>query len=302
LDTWLLVLWLAIFAARLSDTPLLIREEQTLLHQRPRVRELARRAVLTGLFRRAFGLYIGSNNRDFFRAYGMPDDRLFPAPYCVDNDALQEQAQRLAPQREGIRERLGVGGPAPVILFVGKLTPKKDPLTLVDAFHAIHTRRACKLLIVGEGPLEGTMQRRIADVGTTGVTFAGFLNRSEIGDAYAAADIFCLPSTHHETWGIVVNEAMNFSLPLVVSNKVGSARDLVREGLNGHIVPANDTASLAAALERLVADPGRRRSYGAHSLKTVLDWHFGLAVDGIVAAAEAAIARGIPRKSVATRT
>ena len=294
-----LTLWLAIFSARLRRLPVLIREEQTLLHRRPRLRELARGMILRLLFINTTALYIGTNNREFFRAYGVPDRRLFSAPYCVDNEDLQRRARLLAPERDQVRERLGVGGPDPVILFVGKLVSKKDPLTLVEAFRKVRTQLPCRLLVVGEGPLEGEMRKRAATAGLTGVSFVGFLNRTEIATAYVAADVFCLPSAFHETWGIVVNEAMNFALPMVVSDKVGCGRDLVREGENGNVVPVGDIEALAGALKALVADAGMRSRYGRRSLEIISGWHVGLAADGIVAAAAAASGRDIPRQRVA---
>jgi glycosyltransferase involved in cell wall biosynthesis len=295
-----LTLWLAVLAARSRKLPLLLREEQTLLHKRSRFREVARRVGLGSLFRSVTGLYIGSNNRDFLRFYGVPDTRLYPAPYCADNEALQQQANTLAAEREGARERFGIMGPDPVVLFVGKLVPKKDPLTLVEAFRKVCLRLACRLLVVGEGPLEQRMRTSLSANDLTNVTFAGFLNRSEIAAAYAAADIFCLPSAFHETWGMVVNEAMNFSLPIVVTDKVGCARDLVREGENGHVVPAGDAVALAAALAELIADPEQRHRYGRRSLEIISAWHVGLAVDGIVAAAVAATRSGTPPRVVPT--
>jgi glycosyltransferase involved in cell wall biosynthesis len=289
-----LTLWLAILTARLRGLPILVREEQTLLHRRPRFRELARRVTLGLLFRCSTGLYIGSNNREFFRAYGMPEERLFPAPYCVDNESLQRRARELSADRERVRQQLGIDGAEPVILFVGKLVAKKDPLTLIEAFHAVRQKLPCHLLVVGEGPLEIAMRQWIQARGLLGVTFAGFMNRSEITAAYAVADVFCLPSTLHETWGIVVNEAMNFSLPIVVSDKVGCARDLVREGDNGHVVPAGDSATLAVALTGLIGDSRRRHHYGQRSLEIISAWNVGLAVDGIAAAAVEACGRGVP--------
>ncbi len=288
-----LTLWFAMLAAWLSGIPVLIREEQTLLHKRPQLRELVRKTVMKVLFRFARGLYIGSNNYDFFRAYGMKSEHLFPAPYCVNNQNLQQLARQLVPARATIRARLGVGAADPVILFVGKLTSKKGPLALIEAFSRVRSSLPCQLLIVGEGPLEQEMRRRLTSAGPTGVVFAGFLNRTEIADAFVAADIFCLPSLLNETWGIVVNEAMNFSLPLVVTDKVGSARDLVQSGKNGLVVPAGNVDALEAALEDLVAHPERRREYGRESLEIVSAWHYGLAVDGIVAATKAASGRDI---------
>jgi glycosyltransferase involved in cell wall biosynthesis len=223
----------------------------------------------------------------------MADRRLHPAPYCVDNESLQRRARELAADRTHLRHQLGIDGPDPVILFVGKLVTKKDPLTLLAAFHVVRQRLPCHLLVVGEGPLEIAMRQWIQSRDVLGVTFAGFLNRSEITAAYAAADVFCLPSTLHETWGIVVNEAMNFSLAIVVSDKVGCAKDLVREGDNGHVVAAGDPAALAVALAGLVGDPGRRHQYGQRSLEMISAWHVGLAVDGIATAAIEVCGRGV---------
>src|SRR3990172_7079616 len=95
-------------------------------------------------------------------------------------------------------------------------------------------------------------------VGARGVRIAGFLNQSELPAAYAAADVFVLPSAFHETWGLVVNEAMNFDLPVVVSDKVGCGADLIEPGRNGFIVPHDDTAQLAEAIGRLVGDAEMR--------------------------------------------
>jgi glycosyltransferase involved in cell wall biosynthesis len=288
-----MTLWLAILGAWLSGIPVLIREEQTLLHERPLPRELARKTVMRILFRFARGLYIGSNNYDFFRAYGMSSDRLFPAPYCVDNETLQGRAHELVSVRAQIRARLSVAGAAPVILFVGKLSPKKDPMTLLEAFRRVRSSSPCQLLIVGDGPLKEEMRRQIASADVPDVVFAGFLNRSEIAEAFVAADIFCLPSLLHETWGIVVNEAMNFSLPVVASDKVGCARDLVQPGKNGLVVAAGNAHALEEALADLVVDPEQRREYGNKSLELISAWHYGLAADGIVAASRAATGRDI---------
>jgi glycosyltransferase involved in cell wall biosynthesis len=120
--------------------------------------------------------------------------------------------------------------------------------------------------------------------------------------AYAAADVFCLPSAFHETWGIVVNEAMNFSLPIVVSEKVGSARDLVWEGENGHIVPVGNSLELARALANLVANSERRLRYGQRSREIISQWSVGIAVEGLITAAAAASGRGLPPQLVATGT
>jgi glycosyltransferase involved in cell wall biosynthesis len=116
------------------------------------------------------------------------------------------------------------------------------------------------------------------------VHFAGFLNQGELPEAYAAADVFVLPSRLHETWGLVVNEAMNFALPVVVSDKVGCAADLVRNGANGFVVEHDVTGALAQAIETLVDDAPLRARFGAMSRKIVERFSIEACADGIVTA------------------
>lgn len=283
--------WLAIFSTILRRRELLVREEQTLLRSRRAPKRWIRALVLRALFSRAHGLYIGSNNRAFFERYGLRDERLSFVPYCVDNGTLQGAAEELRARAGALREEFELAAEGPVVLFVGKLTPKKRPDVLLEAFALVRGDHPCSLLFVGEGPLEGELRARIARDGIPDVRFAGFLNRSEIGRAYAAADVFVLPSDAWETWGLVVNEAMNFELPVVVSDEVGSARDLVQPGVNGFIVDGADAAALAEALGRLVADGELRRRYGAASLRIVGAWDYDAAAAGIVRALDLACGR-----------
>lgn len=290
--------WIAIAAAIVTRTPLLLREEQTLLHPRRWPRRWVRTAVLRALFRHVHGLWVGTNNRAYFERFGVTEERLSFAPYCVDNELYEAEANRLRPRKDELRAGFGIRPDAgPVILFVGKLTAKKQPLALLEAFARVRSTERCSLLFVGEGELEGELRAFVEARAVPDVHFAGFLNRSEISRAYAAADVFVLPSALHETWGLVVNEAMNFSLPVVVTDKVGCNSDLVRDGENGYVVRAGDVAALTTALHDLVVEPALRARAGGLSRELVAAWSYPRAAAGIVAACDAA-AR--PRKTRAT--
>lgn len=275
--------WLAAAGGSLRGTRILIREEQTLLHDRPAHRAVLKEVALRALFSRVYGLYIGEQNRRYFLRYGMDEQRLFPARYCVDNAYFRGRAKELAPRRDELRAEFGIESDVPVILFAAKLIPKKAPLVLLEAFRLVRERIPCALLVVGEGELRPEVE---AAAGPD-VHLAGFLNQSELPRAYAAADVFCLPSVHHETWGLVVNEALNFGLPVVVSDKVGCAADLVRPGWNGFVVPAGEPGPLADALEKLVADEALRRELGEHGRQLVGEYSIEACADGIVTALHA---------------
>jgi glycosyltransferase involved in cell wall biosynthesis len=82
------------------------------------------------------------------------------------------------------------------------------------------------------------------------VRFAGFQNQHSLSRFYHAADMLVMPSRASETWGLVVNEALHHGLPCVVSSAVGSAPDLVQEGITGATFQAASTRDLACAILR----------------------------------------------------
>src|SRR4029079_5398559 len=243
--------WLAVAAARVRGMTVLIRDEQTLLHNRRFHRRFLKVRALLMLYARASALYIGEQNRRYFAHYGMPPERMFPARYCVDNQCYSDLAAEMRPRRDEIRAHFGISDQAPVVLFCGKLIEKKPPLLLIDAFARVRREHPCSLLIAGDGPLRPDAESLVMQLSVPDVHFAGFLDERQLPCAYAAGDVFVLPSGLHETWGLVVNEAMNFGLPIVASDKVGCADDLVHEGKNGFVVCHQDVDALAGAIGRL---------------------------------------------------
>src|SRR5262249_39444579 len=115
-------------------------------------------------------------------------------------------------------------------------------------------------LLVGDGPLrrdvEALISRRRAPI-----TAVGFLNQGDMSRAYVAADAMVLPSTH-DTWGLVVNEAMASGLPTVVSDGVGCSDDLVTPGETGSVFPVGDLDALTDCLADLAADRDRLARLG----------------------------------------
>jgi glycosyltransferase involved in cell wall biosynthesis len=279
---------LAVFAQRLRRGSVLLREEQTLLAPRPRWKQAVKRAALPLVLGQATAVYIGSENRRWLRKFGFPEARLFSAPYCVDSEWLDGALAELPPRSE-LREKLGLHGETPVILTVARLAPEKQIDRLLDAFAAVRRDQPCQLLVVGAGELESSLSTKVRRDAIPDVTFAGYLRQSELPAAYAASDIFTLFSSY-EPWGLVVNEAMHCGLPVVASDRVGAAHDLVHEGVTGHLVDHRDVGRLAERLRLLVADSERRARMGAAARAHARAWNYDRAADGIVTAARAAVA------------
>jgi glycosyltransferase involved in cell wall biosynthesis len=112
---------------------------------------------------------------------------------------------------------------------------------------------------------------------------SGGLTEDELAPRYVNADVFALLS-RYEPWGVVVNEAAATGLPLVLSDRVGAARDLLRDGENGFLVPAEDVDAAAKALRELAADPEKRRRFGERSRELARAWGYEPSVENFVAA------------------
>jgi len=125
--------------------------------------------------------------------------------------------------------------------------------------------------------------------------WAGFLNQSELGRAYAVADCLVLPSDWAETWGVVVNEALATGLPCVVADRVGCAPDLVTQGKTGEVFPTGNLAELTAALGRIRAGVESGRDYAHACRERAASHSFDRTTAGLLAACRA-MAR--PRASV----
>ncbi len=113
------------------------------------------------------------------------------------------------------------------------------------------------------------------------VHFVGFKNQTELSDYYAVADIFVLPSGAGETWGLVVNEAMCFGLPVVVSSVVGCGPDLIHEGKNGYIFQVGDVRALSGYLALLIKNKSTRRNFGVESLKIIRNYNYEKDLEGM---------------------
>lgn len=279
---------LAILTQKLLRRKLLFREEQTMLHPRRLSVTLAKEIALRNLFRGHHALYISTENRRWFEHYGVPRERLWPAPYSVDNSFFQGEAQRLRFRRAELREYFGIAPDAgPVVLSVGRLVEKKQPDFTLEVFRRLRRQRQCAMLFVGSGPVEQRLRATVDRHQVPDVHFAGFLNQSEVSQAYACADVFALLSRENETFGVVVAEAMNFGLPVVVTEKVGCHTDLVLREHNGYVVSVDDPESAVAALTRLIADAPLRARMGAASLAQIDEWSPQRTIEGILQACRA---------------
>jgi glycosyltransferase involved in cell wall biosynthesis len=171
-------------------------------------------------------------------------------------------------------------------MFSGKLIRKKNPMLIAQAISKLKSSKSFGLLVVGDGKLRNEFETRMNNTHGVRTVFAGFVNQSELGKYYTAGDAFILPSSYAETWGLVVNEAQIFGLPVVVSDTVGCREDLVIPGETGHIFPSEDASALADKMMQLLENPDQARHMGENGRQLIQRYRVADAVEGIVQALE----------------
>ena len=273
----------ALLASRLAGIPCIVRGEVNGLRPRASWKRWLHARLLA---RYGACLAIGTNNRRYLLDGGVPAARIFATPYCVENERFSTAADaaRVQPGREALQARFGLDPERTTFVFSGKFVEKKRPGDIIEAVRRMdpQQRDRVQLLLVGSGPLEEQMRTSAAGLP---VHFAGFLNQSEIPAAYAVSDCMVLPSDHGETWGLVINEAMACGLPVIISDQVGSAVDLVHAGRTGEVFPCGDVAALSALLARHGQDRTGLVAMGA-AAKTLVcaDYNFEHVRQGVLAA------------------
>lgn len=278
----------AMLAGRQLGIPLIYKGETHLLLPRKGAKALLRKPLMGALYSQLDGfLAISQRNRDFYRAMGVPAQRIFDYPYTVDNQRFIAASRLSDTEREAVRADMGLAPGIPVVTFASKFMARKHPADLIKAGEILRRRgHALQLLYVGTGELEEKLRALAATCPELPVVFAGFRNQTELPRILGASDIFVLPS-EDEPFGLIINEAMCAGLPIVAASEIGCVPDLVRHDENGRLFDARDATGLADALEPLVANSALREEMGRRSRSMMDGWSFGENAAGLRQALQA---------------
>jgi phosphatidylinositol alpha-mannosyltransferase len=185
-------------------------------------------------------------------------NRHFPSSYDIIPNGidLDHFSPRLAPLPHLLDGKIN-------ILFVGRLEKRKGLEYLLKAYRLIKPDCPnCRLVIVGPGTrLRGKFEKEVAKSGLADVLFMGNVDYQELPRYYKTADIFCAPATGHESFGIVLLEAMATGKPVVASNIAGYA-SVIADGVEGLMVPPKQEVPLAQAIARLMKNESLRLQMG----------------------------------------
>ncbi|MEJ8842232.1 glycosyltransferase family 4 protein [Lacibacter sp. H375] len=256
-----------------GKTQILFRGDSTLLDEKPgfSIKKVMRRLFLRWVYKHVdIALFTGTANKAYYLQHGLKEHQLRYAPHAVDNDRFYDVNGLYEEQGNKWRQELGISCDEVVFLFAGKFEPKKDPVTLLEAFLSVNAKNT-RLVLVGNGVLEPVLKTLAAS--SERVIFLDFQNQQLMPVVYRLANVFVLPSKGPgETWGLSVNEAMACGLPVMVSNRCGCADDLVYE--NGFIIKAGKKEEIAQIIRELSVNSQILEQMSSESLKRIIKFTF----------------------------
>jgi glycosyltransferase involved in cell wall biosynthesis len=224
------------------------------------------------------------------RAHGLPEELLLWMPNPVDVALFRPGTRE---EIAALRHRSGIPESAPVVVYVGRLSPEKGLVPLLRGFARVaRSLPEAVLVLVGDGPSRSELEALANDLGLgrRQIRFAGRVDVSEVPAWLRMADVFSLLSPN-EGFSCALSEAMAAGLPAVVSDIPANAQ-LVEQGVHGLLVPCGDENATAAAFLDLLGNPQRRAAMSAAARQRIVDCYSTLQV---VARYEELFASVLPR-------
>jgi glycosyltransferase involved in cell wall biosynthesis len=211
------------------------------------------------------GIAASSSGCTLLAGYGLQQNRIYKSPLCADNQRFSAPPIE---QREFD------------VMFSGQLHERKLPMLFVQTCALLRARRgSCRALVLGDGPMreEVLTALRQADVE---LCYPGFVQPDELPGWYGRARLL-LFTTRLDPWGVVANEAMAAGTPVLTTIHAGAAGDLVIEGVNGRVLPA-DADTWASACAMVLDDDAAWQRLSTCALQRVAAFTYDVGAQGIV--------------------
>jgi glycosyltransferase involved in cell wall biosynthesis len=203
----------------------------------------------------------------YWRSVGIPEKKIKIVPFYASVLQVDTQIEKYA------IELRSIFGDKIVILYFGRLIKKKGVDYLIRAFAKLQKKsRSVVLVLAGDGPERRNLEKLCGELKLFDVAFIGAVDERIKPAYFLAADIYVYPSITlelPEEWPLGVVEAMSVGKPVIITTAVGSAPDVVYQGINGYIVPEKNVDALYGAIKVLLEDENLRVNAGIASKKTI---------------------------------
>ncbi len=278
---------LAMAYLRLHRIPFYMEVDGGLIRREGRGKYLFKRALVRMA---SWWLSSGRATTRYLVHYGAEENRVFTYPFSSLDEGDIADAPAALEEMAALRQMLG-SGEAKVVLAVGQFIHRMGFDVLLRAVPDLEPDTG--VYFVGGTPTADYLRLR-EELGAERVHFVGFLKKEALTAYYRAADVFVLP-TREDIWGLVVNEAMAYGLPVIATDHCVAALELVEDGVSGYLVPVEDAGLLAERINRTLA--GDTEKMGAAALERVRPY----TIQGMVRAHLELFERGDPSCTSSTQ-
>lgn len=243
-------------------------------------KQLLRKIFLSWVYKKVdLAFYVGDNNKKYFLQHGLIPSQLTHAPHAIDNARFSYWNDELDSDLVDWKESLGIAENDLVVLFVGKLEPKKNPSFILDLATQLPSRKF-KFLIVGDGVMGDELKQTAKD--DNRILFLPFQNQTKMPSVYRLGDVLVLPSLGlGETWGLAMNEAMACGIPIFGSTKCGGSIDLIDDSC-GLIFDPSDLNAVVNQLNTLADNPVALATIKAGAIKKIQQFRYDKIVDAVI--------------------
>lgn len=231
----------------------------------------------------------GTKHSDYLLHLGVPAEKIFIAPQSSVLNTSNCDVKK-------VKDDLGIAEKK-IVLYVGRLIELKGVNYLIKAFARIRQERkdVCLIIIGGDGWYGKTKEKLISvdqlkilseKLGLKldqDIFFLGEVENDNLSAYYFISNIFVLPGITHrigEAWGLVLNEAMQFGKPVISTDAVGAAYDLIEDGINGFMVPERDVEALYKAMCKILSDKELEQKMGEESKRIISNYSYERMFDG----------------------
>lgn len=212
-------------------------------------------------------LSTGKNCTDYMEFYGAKQKNIYEYPFA--SVSYQKNLLKPIPEKDKDNIKSDLGLNKIVILTVASFIELKGLDTLIKAFEILQKEnKDVSLILIGGGELKEKYEEYINSNNIKNVRILEFIQKDKLVNYYKISDIFVFP-TRGDVWGLVINEAMSFGLPIISSNNAGAGLDLVQNNVNGYNFTTDDIEDLYMKLKILSNNKELRSYFSKNSLEII---------------------------------
>jgi glycosyltransferase involved in cell wall biosynthesis len=266
-----------------NKVPIAYISDSELRHKRNSAKEILKSIYLRNYFSKIdFFLTMGNANEDFYKKYGVPDNKMIRMHYPIDFVTYQKSYHKKELFRHKIRDEYRINENEIVISVVGKLVKWKNQDHIIEAMKLLENKGTyLTLFILGSGEMKEQWEQKSNELKKSKVFFPGFVKIDQLPSYYAATDIYVHPASL-EPHSVAISEAVMMGCPVIVSDRCGSygKEDDVQIEKNGYVFKFGNIEDLAQKIKSLAMNDEKRRLFGEYSHSMALAFqhrsHFGV--------------------------